>query len=342
MRRLKLIAALGLALSVATVGLASAQGQDVEAMVQRILERVRALASDPLRQTAFTTTSELPDPPPGQITVQLRIRYQGDPLPGDGIVFHETVPETEGLFTMASLPPGAEVPAGPPIEDGIVFVKPGDRLKTELVFQNPTDQDIPFAAVPWYAEPAFAHLGITNQCFCASVPWFAPAGGSWYRTIYTDFDPWIPPGTKMAIVWTVVTDPEQFALLPGETVDELVERFNNFPGAEETPAEETPAEEEAAPKAVKLNIVGKDIQFDKAILSVAPDTPFVVVFDHQDEGIPHNFAIYTEPGGDLIAKTEIETGPVVQRLEVDGLAAGTYYYQCDVHPATMTGSLEVG
>lgn len=327
----------------ATLVLAACANTDrAEELAKSVEEKAGVLAQDPVRQTALSTVNDLPDPPAGQITVQLRIRYQGEPLPGEGITFHETVPETDGLFTMKSLPPGEPVPMGDRIEDGIVFVTPGDTLKTELVFQNPSDTDVAFVAVPWYAEPAALHLGITNQCFCASVPWFAPAGGSWYRTIYTGFDAGMPVGSKMAIVWTVVTDPSQWALLPGETVDSAIQQFNNLPGA--ATASPTPAATETQPPAgvTTLEIVGKDIAFNVGSLKVAADTPFEVAFDNQDEGIPHNFAIYKDaPGQGLIAKTEIETGPVMQTLGVDGLPAGTYFYQCDVHPATMTGALRV-
>ena len=69
---------------------------------------------------------------------------------------------------------------------------------------------------------------------------------------------------------------------------------------------------------------------------------FTVVFDNQDGVEPHNFAIYTdESASEAIDGTEIETGPLKQELAVDGLEAGEYYFQCDVHPTTMTGTLTV-
>lgn len=115
-----------------------------------------------------------------------------------------------------------------------------------------------------------------------------------------------------------------------------------------TPAEKPtpPPEGDETPIAIvgeALDIIGKDIQFDKGKLTVAADTPFTVVFDHQDEGINHNFAIYETPAAEnLVAGTEIEPGPVEQRLPLpEGLPAGSYFYRCDVHPTTMTGILEV-
>ena len=52
---------------------------------------------------------------------------------------------------------------------------------------------------------------------------------------------------------------------------------------------------------------------------------FTVNIDNQDAGIPHNFDLLTEEGGDEIGKTAVEPGPVQQTLDVDPLDAGEYY-----------------
>lgn len=68
------------------------------------------------------------------------------------------------------------------------------------------------------------------------------------------------------------------------------------------------------------------------------------IFDLQDAGgVPHNFAIYRQgpPAQDRIKRSEVATGPVAQEVAVNGLSEGTYFYQCDVHPTTMTGKLVV-
>ncbi|MGH2579431.1 MAG: cupredoxin domain-containing protein [Actinomycetota bacterium] len=99
----------------------------------------------------------------------------------------------------------------------------------------------------------------------------------------------------------------------------------------------------AASPEVTLNIVGQNIRFDRDQLEVPADTPFKVVFDNKDSGVPHNFALYRKgpPASDLVAKTEINEGTVVQELNVPGLPAGSYYYRCDVHSIQMTGTLKV-
>jgi len=39
--------------------------------------------------------------------------------------------------------------------------------------------------------------------------------------------------------------------------------------------------------------------------------------------------------------TEVTPGPVEQTLSLGQLAAGQYFYKCDVHPEAMSGMLTV-
>lgn len=91
-----------------------------------------------------------------------------------------------------------------------------------------------------------------------------------------------------------------------------------------------------------LKLVGKALRFDKEELQASADEPFTIQFDNR-EAVPHNVAIYRSgpPARDQLAATEVESGPKRQELAVPALSAGTYFYQCDVHQQTMTGTLRV-
>jgi len=76
--------------------------------------------------------------------------------------------------------------------------------------------------------------------------------------------------------------------------------------------------------------------FDTSQLVVPADTKFTLVFVNK-EADQHNLAIRTKAGfeGDLLFRFDpISVSTVV--LEAGPIAAGTYYFLCEVHP-TMTG-----
>lgn len=106
-----------------------------------------------------------------------------------------------------------------------------------------------------------------------------------------------------------------------------------------TDGEETTADGEGT----RLEISAEDsLSFSTGSLAAPAGQSFTVVFDNQDDVEPHNFAIYTDDSAsELIDGTAIETGPIKQELAVGGLEAGEYFFKCDVHPTTMTGTLTV-
>jgi plastocyanin len=91
-----------------------------------------------------------------------------------------------------------------------------------------------------------------------------------------------------------------------------------------------------------VSISAQGIAFDTAELSLPAGGEALIAFDNQDQGIPHNVAIYTEQGGDPIFQGEIITGPASTEYRFPAPQPGTYYFQCDVHPPQMNGSVVVG
>jgi plastocyanin len=90
-----------------------------------------------------------------------------------------------------------------------------------------------------------------------------------------------------------------------------------------------------------LQLVGANTLFDKDELD-APAGTITIEFDNKDGGIPHNVNVFAgeDATGESVGATELEVGPVQQTLTLV-LEPGTYFYQCDAHPATMAGILTV-
>jgi plastocyanin len=84
-------------------------------------------------------------------------------------------------------------------------------------------------------------------------------------------------------------------------------------------------------------ITAKDIKFVQSEVKVPAGKPFQLSFDNQ-ESAPHNVAIYTDSSASqALFQGEIFSG-AARVYQVPALAAGSYFFRCDVHP-DMTGTI---
>jgi plastocyanin len=91
--------------------------------------------------------------------------------------------------------------------------------------------------------------------------------------------------------------------------------------------------------AVTLGLVARNIAYNTSSITVPACSNVTVNFDNQDSGIPHNFAVYSDPGlSSTIFKGEIITGPkTIAYTFTAPCTPGNYWFRCDVHPAAMNG-----
>lgn len=89
-----------------------------------------------------------------------------------------------------------------------------------------------------------------------------------------------------------------------------------------------------------ITIVANNLAFDTDELR-APAGAITIVLDNRDSGTPHNVHFFAgeDTSGESAGETAIENGRTQTTLQLD-LSAGSYYYQCDVHP-NMHGTLTV-
>jgi plastocyanin len=91
--------------------------------------------------------------------------------------------------------------------------------------------------------------------------------------------------------------------------------------------------------AVSLTAAG--VQFDTDQLTLPADTEATVHFTN-DDAVPHNFSIYEDDSAskDLFTGQEVPAGSTTD-YPVPALAAGDYFFRCDLHPSSMTGRVTV-
>jgi glucose/arabinose dehydrogenase/plastocyanin len=133
--------------------------------------------------------------------------------------------------------------------------------------------------------------------------------------------------TSTGRVWRVAA-PTNVSTTPTMTA-------NVTPGATEnvTPAmtgNVTPG----AGAATTVNISADNLAFDTGTITVPAGAEVTMVFDNQDDGVPHNVAVYDSPlRAEQIFVGEIIDGPAeITYTFTAPEEPGTYYFQCDVHP----------
>ncbi len=112
-----------------------------------------------------------------------------------------------------------------------------------------------------------------------------------------------------------------------------------FPTPPPRPAGNAPPPANAPPGATVLQLVAKTLLYDKRTLSAPANQPVSLQFDNQDAGTLHNFAIYTNRNATTkIFGSDLVTGPKLETLNFTAPPPGSYFFRCDVHPDTMTGT----
>ncbi|HEV2951297.1 MAG TPA: cupredoxin domain-containing protein [Actinomycetota bacterium] len=83
-----------------------------------------------------------------------------------------------------------------------------------------------------------------------------------------------------------------------------------------------------------------DQDFVPASLTVSAGEPLVMAFENEDEGVPHNVAVYADDSAaQSLLVGDLVEGPTSVTYDVPALDPGEYYFRCDVHPQ-MNGTLE--
>jgi cytochrome c oxidase subunit 2 len=97
-----------------------------------------------------------------------------------------------------------------------------------------------------------------------------------------------------------------------------------------------PSGEAAGPT---INLVAKGVKFDQSALTV-PAAGFTLHYDNQDNQIPHDFVILDSAGTKVFGTPSL-TGPKAQDFPVPAIPAGSYKFECSIHPTQMFGTLTV-
>jgi len=179
----------------------------------------------------------------------------------------------------------------------------------------PTDPTKP--ALPADIDAIWAHVAAPSYTFTNVTPGMHTLS---VQLVNNDHTPVIPLATSMVSV-----------VIPAPTI--------TIP----TPTTITPTPTTMPPgQTIPLSLVAKNNAFNISTITVPAGAAVVMTFDNQDR-FPHNVALYTDSTArTTIYKGVIITGPKVITYTFNAPSQpGTYFFRCDVHPSTMTGSFIV-
>lgn len=105
-----------------------------------------------------------------------------------------------------------------------------------------------------------------------------------------------------------------------------------------------PHAEEEAPAAQAVTLEARALEFTQTELTLTAGAQIRMTFQNADAGTQHNFSLFNGPDASAtrIFEGPLNTGPttVVYSFKAPD-EPGSYFFQCDVHPTTMTGTANV-
>jgi hypothetical protein len=89
----------------------------------------------------------------------------------------------------------------------------------------------------------------------------------------------------------------------------------------------------------EFRLVAKNNSFESRRLVAVADSEINLTLANEDAGVLHNFALYrSRDAKDVLFRGEIVMGIAEEQYMFTAPSPGSYFFRCDAHPDTMTGT----
>lgn len=103
----------------------------------------------------------------------------------------------------------------------------------------------------------------------------------------------------------------------------------------------SPTQTTTTGQSINMNLTAQNMAFDQSVITVPAGASVTMLFINKDSA-PHNFALYTDSSASkVIFKGDVISSSTITYKFDAPSTPGTYFFRCDVHPTTMTGSFIV-
>jgi plastocyanin len=111
------------------------------------------------------------------------------------------------------------------------------------------------------------------------------------------------------------------------------------PAANGAPGEQEPGPGPGGPAGTRAEVAARSLQFSPRVITVAANTEVTVAFRNEDAGVLHNISVYRDrSASQSLFMGELFPGVGTRDYVFPSPAPGSYFFRCDVHPDTMTGT----
>lgn len=114
--------------------------------------------------------------------VELRVAWDYNGVP-EGMKLYELKPGDWEVWTTSVVATAADAPVYREIPDATVRLRPGERKRVALFYENTTARPVRFFAAPHSVSPARAALGFKFLCLCTNHVYVVAPGQVWYRVV---------------------------------------------------------------------------------------------------------------------------------------------------------------